>query len=130
MNTLRQHKFRYLIQADPNAFKDVNRNNNTQFLYYTIEQIESQNTIMGIHAVTILARDEFIGHQDKNEHEIYENDICLFDGVNRRVSWVGSGFWLVAPEVEDVELHHNNASQVEIIGTNYTHPHLLQIKSN
>ena len=130
MNSLREHKFRYLIQADPSVFNDLNKNNNTRFLYYNIEQIESQNTIMGIHAVTILARDEYIGHPDKNNVDIYENDVCLYDGVNRKVAWVGSGFWLVAPDTEDVELHHDNAANAEVIGTVYSHPHLLQIKSN
>lgn len=69
---------------------------------------------------------QFTGLKDKNGKEIYEGDVVQVGGHVMDVRWVGAGFWLVKPELSDVELHQNTAKNIEVIGNIYENPELVE----
>jgi hypothetical protein len=72
----------------------------------------------------------FTGLKDRNNKDMYLHDICQFDNgdtfVIRSEEYIRFyGEWIGEVECEDQLRDWYRASNAEIIGNIYTHPHLL-----
>lgn len=108
--------------------------------HYTIHEIE-QGQIMIYPEWVIIARDRFIGLVDKNDNDIYENDILKYDGEKETCEECGHVTWrytdhkpyLVKWELSAFTCENNENwmapeeyKNMEIIGNTFLNPELLR----
>jgi len=104
---MRDIKFRFRIKIEDK-------------IMYSFLELESllKSNILENPRVEILSRDEYIGSNDINNNEIYENDILLTDeaGWTAKVIFSGGAFWLTGLDNKGFSIEPN-WNKCKIIGT-------------
>ena len=71
---------------------------------------------------------QFTGIKDRDKKEIYEKDICLFDGELFIIVKKYMGFWFKSAETAELFVFHNELYNIKILGNEYETPELLEDK--
>ena len=121
---MREIKFRYVYQHKENK-------NRFYKLLLSLEDVENNIFSLGRNECAdewnLIAIDEYTGLKDKNDKEIYENDIIRTyiedDCVNSKVFFDSGGFCIESKEGEFYDLRF-----LKIIGNVYRNLELLKCK--
>lgn len=133
MNT-RIHKYRYRITAPKGYFKDIDDAGGSKFVYYTLDDLEAGNTILGNINIRVLARDEWTGLHDSKKVDLFEGDIVRFydprmagDVTVYQVIWNTARLLFFRNFFDSREIEVIGKYQsYEIIGSTHTTPELLK----